>query len=232
MRDFENYFELPLDNIQVGKPKQLKFFDDGLKRLIGSVDNGSPFVELVQPTQLAYDNLEKSLSETNTSSAQQHSRTLSVDSIIETFIDLISKREAAIRVHFDKNSPEYLEFFPQGITQYFKATKANVKILMDQMCVAIENKLVILGQPLLDEFKLIRADFVKARDLQEKKKGATDENRGSWDDNIIIMKKQFHYNLLTIAREYPGQPEKAKMFFDQSILRLPNHNNGSEENKG
>lgn len=224
MRDFEQYFLGPFDNILVGKPKQLKFCDDARERLIAGVDGGAPFGDLVTPTQTAYDNLYNSLNTTTTSYAQQQSKTLGVDNILASFKTIISKREATIRGLLDVDTPKYQEIFPQGLTQYSKINKSTAPMLMNQFISGITNNVGTLGQAMVDEFSQILTDYTKAREMQELKKGTTDQSRGSWDDCIVIMYKQLNYNLLTIAREYPGQPEKAKMYFDQSILKLKKHN--------
>ena len=223
MRDFEKLFLSSFENIKVGKPKQLKFCDDALKRLISAVGAGAPFSILVSPTQIAFDNLLSSLNTTTSTFAQQQSRTLTVDNILKSFKILISKREATIRGLCDTDTPEYQEIFPQGLTQYTKINKSTAPILMNQLCSGITNNVVVLGQSMLDEFKQLLVDYLKAREMQELKKGTTEQGRSSWDECIAIMYLQFNYNLLTIAREYPGQPEKAKIYFDQNILRLHKH---------
>lgn len=223
---FEKLFMLPLENIEVGRDKQLKFYGDSLNRLKQNVTNGAPFGDLVAPTETAYTNLRDNRADANSSYAQQQGKTITVDNVISKFKTTVSKREAAVRVNFDKETAGYQEFFPLGLTQYSKITKATAYTLMSQFVAAAQSNVIVTGQALLDEFTLLRADFVKARDKQEEVKGAADDKRTVWDVNSEIMKDQIHYNALTIAREYRGHPEKAGVYFDQSILRLKEYTYG------
>lgn len=94
---------------------------------------------MIPPTEAAYINLRDNLTDTAVSFNLQQSKTVSVDSILESFKKTILKREAAIRVHFDKPTPEYQEFFPHGLTQYTKITKATATVLFHQLVVAAQN---------------------------------------------------------------------------------------------
>jgi hypothetical protein len=226
MINFEIFFRPSLIGIKVGRDKQLKFYGDSLNRLKQNVTNGAPFGDLVAPTETAYTNLRDNRADANSSYAQQQGKTITVDNVIATFKTTVSKREAAVRVNLDKETAGYQEFFPLGLTQYSKITKATAYTLMSQFIVAAQNNVSVTGQALLDEFTLLRTDFVKARDRQEEVKGATDDKRTVWDVNSEIMKDQIHYNALTIAREYRGHPEKAGVYFDQTILRLKEYTNG------
>jgi hypothetical protein len=152
MRNFEIFFRPSLIGIKVGRDKQLKFYGDSLNRLKQNVTNGAPFGDLVAPTETAYTNLRDNRADANSSYAQQQGKTITVDNVIATFKTTVSKREAAVRVNLDKETAGYQEFFPLGLTQYSKITKATAYTLMSQFIVAAQNNVSVAGQALLDEF--------------------------------------------------------------------------------
>jgi hypothetical protein len=218
MRNFENYFEPPLESVRASKDDQVRFFEGHVNSLIQAVANGAPFAALIVPTQTALTNLKVSWSGTTTNLAQQEAKTLAVDNLIDLIKQTISRREAVVLVHFDKSSVEYREFYPNGKQEYTSASKSNIEALMDQFISAANNHKAVTGIPLYDEVNALRTQYLAARAEQLQQKENTSDKRSSWDDALPVMKDLVFYNLLTIAREYRGLPAKARLFFDQSII--------------
>jgi hypothetical protein len=218
MRSFENYFEPPLEGLVVGKDSQVRFYESHLNSLMQAVANGAPFADLITPTQTAFTNLKESWSGTTIHLARQEAKTLAVDNLIELIKQTLSKREAAVLYKVDKTSVEYREFYPNGKMEYSTASKSNIEALLDQFISAANNHKAITGDALYTEVNALRTQYVAARATQLQQKENTSDKRSSWDELLPVMKGQIFYNLLSIAREYLGQPEKARLYFDQSIL--------------
>ena len=78
-----------------------------------------------------------------------------------------------------------------------------------------------LGAPLTAEFTAIRSSFEAARGSQVGEKGAVSTARGTVKTTRTALQLQLLDNLLMLAKEFKGQPEKAAEFFDQSKLEDP-----------
>ena len=228
MKNLEYYFEDPYDNLEVGKDKVVEFYDHHRNSLINQVALGAPFAGLVDPTNSAVENLKESLSSTTTNIALQKAKTLTVDDYIELFVGKAKEFEVNVRVFFKKTTPTYLEFYPQGMKPFNNVNKGSINKLMVQVVSAFKTHQDVLGAEFYDELNQIYTDFNVARDLQEQKMNDTKSTRSSWDDRLEVMKQQAFKNLLLIAIEYRGKPEKAKLFFDQSILHARHHKTDSE----
>jgi hypothetical protein len=228
MTNLRKFLESPFRRLKVSRDKIFKFFEDHLNRLIQAVDNGEPFAGLVAATQSAFDNLKLSLGSHSSTLAQKESKTMTVDLVIEEFKTAIKLREANILIHFSKDSPVYQEFFPHGKTEYNNANKASIERLMTQIITAIDNHKSELGQPLLDEFLALQTAYITARNEQLKKMEDAGTKTDSWESSLEIMQMQAFRNLLTIALQYMGEPDKIELFFTESLIRARHYNHEGE----
>ncbi len=223
MRNIESYAENPFENLGAGHDKFVKFHGDHRNRLHQAVLNGEPFEGLLQETDLRYANLLKSHSATRTSGTQLMSRTVNVDQILELFKKKILKSESYVLTRFEKSSAEYREFFPNGRSGYNNINKGNVDTLFDQAILAFSNHKDILGEQLPGEFMALKAEYDQARDQQLQQKENKGNSGNTWAEDLKAMNDQTFVNLLMIARENLGHPERMRQYFDQSILISRNH---------
>ncbi len=75
-----------------------------------------------------------------------------------------------------------------------------------------------LGSDLLTEFTDLRTSFASVRGGQVQEKGKAREQVRLTRRPLEI---QLTDNLLTLAKQFVGQPERAAEFFDQSLLEDP-----------
>jgi hypothetical protein len=219
MRNISNYFELPFENIIVGRPQTLRFFEDHNGRLAQAVAEGEPFGDLVTPTKTAFEKLRDSLGATEATFAEQQGATISVDDMINEFKTAVVDGEIIVLGKFKKTSSQYQRFYPQGLTQYSKINKGTATTLMLQYKKAAYDYKGDLGQPFYDQIELIYTNYLAVRSGQILLKESTSARRTDWDVNLDIMKDQAFENILVIARANRGKPQVARRYFTQSILR-------------
>ncbi len=223
------YAALPLENIQVGRDLIVEFFNDHFNRTKQATATGAPFGELLTPFEECLARLTASKTGTAVNLAQQGSDTMTVDNLIQQFKDSISALEPKVMVHFPKGSVQYHEFFPQGKSAYNRITKGNIDNLFATVLAASENHKDQLGQALKDEFATLQSNYIIARNKQLEKKGSTSSTRSAWDDNLEEIKDLAFHNLLMIADHHRGQPEKIRLYFDQSIITLDKHKQAGDD---
>ncbi len=223
MKLLENYAELPFDAIKVGRDLIVEFFNDHFNRIKQASGSGAPFDELLTPFEECLTRLTASKTGTAVNLAQQGSDTMTVDNLIQQFKDSVTALEPKVMVHFPKGSVQYHEFFPQGKRAYSHITKGNIDNLFATVITAAENHKDQLGQALKDEFVALQNNYMVARNKQLEKKGSTSSTRSAWDDNLEEIKDLAFHNLLMIADHHRGQPEKIRLYFDQSIITLDKH---------
>jgi len=218
MKNIERYLELPFENIEVSKEKICYFFESHESSLSYWVDKGMPFSDLLAPTTLAVSNLRACIGEAKVSITQQKATTFTTDECRDMFVSFAKKNEAYIKFTFGKESAEYLEFYPQGLKPFNNITKKTINALMDQQLMSYKKYIPQLSQAKYDEILDIVTMYKAAHTEQAEKKTETKDKQYSWDDYLAKMKDQAFINLLTIAKEFRGQPEKIKLFFDTSLI--------------
>ena len=231
MRKINVYAICPFDNILASRDNTVKFFSDHGDRLHQAVINGEPYDDLLVATDSKLAALKLSHSNTRITRTYLLARTKGVDAIMEEFETKILKYEANVLTFFDKDSPEYTEFFPHLRTEYSHLTKGNVETLFDQVITAFTNHKSELGPEFLEEFVKLKASYVAARAAQQQQKELKGTSIMSWEDALYEMADQAFDNLLSICKNNRRHPEKLANYFDQSIITPRKHTKADVEPK-
>ena len=211
---FKNHF----DTGRVSDDNLKKFAQDHIERLVANNVNGQ-YSAMHQATLLAYNDYYGAISSEDIHFAVQQSRTKRVDMIIEEFKKSVSQKEGAVRAQYGTDSPEYQEFFPLGLTEYSQAIKANIETLMLRLVAGFTAYQSTLGNGLLAQFKDIHTRYMIARQEQLQQIGTVDADKSKTADTRSVLEVQLMKNILVLAAEYIGMPERGNDFFDQSIIR-------------
>ena len=225
--NLENFFEIQFDDPNINRQQLRKFTEDHLKRLATN-NTANLYDQLLTDTQDAYEDYFGALNDHDTNSAVQQSRTKSMNNVLSQFIALVSKRAGLITNFFDKDSPEYQEFFPHMLTEYSRAGLENVETLMTRMVNAATKHAATVGVALSAEFAALKTAFLTARGQQLTQKTMVDQSSDSSNTTRDTLEVQLTKNLLTIALNNIGNAAAAKLFFDQSIINRPKHNDNKE----
>lgn len=217
MIDLEKFFRNHFDSQKLSDAAIRKFTEDHLQRLAAEDEMGR-YTALLSATKDAYDAYFGSLSEEDTRFAVQQSLTSSMNRVVEEFKKTISQKEGIVRGTFGADSPVYQEFFPKGLTEYSRATLAEIETLMNRIITAAQEHADQLGEAFVSLFSDIRARFVAAREAQLKKFGEVQEHKKRTATNRDALEEQLMVNVLTLARDNVGDPAVVSRYFDQTIL--------------
>ncbi len=144
--------------------------------------------------------------------------TIRKDAALDRFRKSVRRGEGLVRGNYGKDSSEYEEFFPYGLTEYDKANLANVGTLMARMVAAGDKHRAVLGDDFVREFEDIQVEFTDVRKRQLEKKGEVVESKADTAATRDVLEARLMKNLLFIAADNIGHPERASQFFDLSIL--------------
>jgi hypothetical protein len=193
------------------------FVDDFLKR--ASINNKEGmYDELLLETKLKYEVYFGTITSEDTNFALQQSYTKMVDRELDKFKNLLRRRSGLVISEWGKESPEYQEFFPLGITEYTSMGKNNAEKLMTRILNAFKNHSAIFGNTVVTEFTDALNKYTATRDNQLGKKGEVSGDKQQTADNRIALEMQMQYNVLTIARNNIGKPENMKLYFTEGLL--------------
>ena len=211
---FKNHF----NTAKISDDNLRKFANDHVARITANNGNGAYTQMLQITTQLAAD-YDKAIKEEDSIFATQQGNTVKTDQIIDTFKKTISQREGTIRGEFGVNSAEYQEFFPQGLTEYSTATKGNIETLLQRLLDKLQKYVNVFGNNLYTIFETIQTNYQAARNEQLITMGNVDMLKSKVASTRDALEAQLMKNILLLAVEFMGNPERADDFFDQSIIR-------------
>jgi hypothetical protein len=218
MLNLEKFFQNHFNSKRISDLNLKKFTEIHIQRLAAN-NGGGEFIEMITSITDAYNGYFGSLTEEDSKYAVQQGLTISVYNIVDTFKSAISRKEGLIRSQYGKDSSEYQEFFPLGVTEYSNATLANIESLMTRFVSAAARHSAVLGQALADEFTEYLDTFKEAREAQLSKIGEVAESRTDSTAKRDDVEIELYKNLHKIALMFPCEVERCMDFFDQSFIK-------------
>jgi hypothetical protein len=214
----ERLFENPFSDKRIINVRLANFANDCLNRLTNNNSGGSytDLINLLTPTAQALDN---ELGQVATALSMQKSKTSTVNNVIDDFRKRMSDLNGVIAHKlggFDK--PAFLEFYPQGITEYSKASKPKMPILMKRIKTAATAHAATLGADIATELQAFEPAFENARNSQQQTKGSVDENRSDRSAARRNVEEALVKIVHNIAERFPGNVQQCMSFFDFSLL--------------
>ncbi len=134
------------------------------------------------------------------------------------FNAFIRQKEGTIKGQFGETSEPYIQFFPDGLSVYNKATDLKYKQLIDNIIARATQYQAQLGVAFLNDATTLGNAYKNAEDSQTTEKGDVSNAEDTLAAARIELTTQLTINALTIALQFPLQPEKVTVYFDTSLL--------------
>jgi len=225
--NMETFFKNHFNTKEISDDNLRKFAEIHLQRMAAK-NGGGEFTTMITDTTTAYTNYFGSMSDEDIKFAIQQGLTIAVNNAVENFKKAVSQKEGLVRATFGKDSREYQEFFPLGVTEYSKATLQNVEMLMQRFVGAANRYSVQLGAALETEFQGYLTAFTSARTSQLLKLGEVADSKTDTSFKRDDVENELMKNVHLIGAMYVGDINTCMDFFDQSFVR-DGSNGGDEE---
>ena len=212
-RIFEDLF----DDKEISVSELVNFSSDGIER-IDANNPGNAFNAILSATKTKHDALEDAVNALKTNVAQREGRTIDMNDVVADFKKKVSKVEGLISYTFGRESGTYQEFYPRGRTEYTNMSIEDSEALMERFFTAVDNHASDLPPAVKTDFEKLLSDFEAARKEQLKEKGETGGSRDDVNEAKTALQLQWTENVLTISLKFVGQPAKAAVYFNQSLL--------------
>ena len=221
----ETFFKNHFDTDKISDDNLRKFSEVHLQRLAAK-NTGGEFTQTITDTTDAYNLYFGKINDEDTKFAVQQGLTIAVNNAITNFKAAVSRRAGLVLSAFGKESPQYQEFFPLGLTEYSGATMQNVETLMNRMVTSSTKYSAQLTPAVSTEFQGFLTTYTTARAAQLLKIGEVTDAKSSTNQNRDVVEVQLMKNVLSIASMFVGKVNECVDFFDQSFIR---DGNGEEE---
>jgi len=216
MLKFESVFKNHFESNKISDDNLAKFALDHISRLQASAE---PALQaLVTEVGSAHADFTNRVSNEDQKTVQRISLTHTTDELIQDFKAEVSRQEGLIRSMFGKDTPEYLLFFPQGVSEYANAVKANVQTLMERIDATMQAHANVLPQTVVSRFSTLSEDYRLSRSNQLQRAGDVSTGKASTASMRTALELALLRSMHTIAASYPGNVVQCTAFFDQSII--------------
>jgi hypothetical protein len=218
MMDLKRLFKNHFDTKEISDDNLRKFAEIHLERLSAN-NTAAQFTAMITATTTAYQDYFGAMTNEDTRFAIQQGLTITMKNIVEDFKKSVSQKEGLIRGNFGKESAEYQEFFPAGLTEYSSATLANIELLMKRMAASTTTHQATLGVALVGDFEAKLTAFKNARQAQLVKIGEVAESKTGTSTKRDGIENELMKNVHLIASMFIGDVDRCMDFFDQSFIR-------------
>ena len=225
MINLETFFRNHFDTQFISDDKMDLFAQDHIARLKAN-NPENIYGPVIINTETAYNGYFSSKTNESISAAQKEAATVNVEKYAKEFVDMVSMKEGIVRGTWGKESAQYQEFYPHGITEYTKATRATMNELMNRYLQAATNYAAELPANFIDSFNTIINNYKTSRNLQLGKMGDVSGDKLETAQNRDILETQLMSNVLLIANNNIGNIDVMKVYFTQHYIQRNGRSQG------
>lgn len=229
MMNPEKFFELQFNDADFSDERFSMFAEVHASRLEGN-NPGGKYTPLITPTLALSSAFKTALAEKHFLRSEREGATLTVDNVMENFKKFVLKTEQLIAYTFDKNSVVYQEFYPHGTPEYSNITKTTASDLIANMKSACQKHAASLPPAVVSQMESLASDYDTARRAQLEKSASIEGKQDESGATRAALELQLTKNLLTLALDFIGQPDKCHTYFQTSLLKA--YRNASLEGNG
>lgn len=211
---FGNPFDLPT----IRDNRLAEFTRDHIERLRSAHQAGG-YQAMLAATEAAYTACFGTLTAKDLAKAEREGLTQTTREALAAFKSALPDLEATVRLAFGKGSATYASFFPQGLTEYHRATLTTAPTLMQRLTKEFTTHESKLGLPMKTRFVNLQEGFLAARAAQQEKKGRVSALKAESQETRSALERQLWKNALLLAADHLDQPEAMKIFFDPTRLK-------------
>ncbi len=217
MEKFNAFFANPFEDLRITDLRLKNFTDDHIQKMTAA-NTGTRFTTYISATQTALAAFVLTLVGEESHVAARMSRTENVTAILKQFKKLVRTKEPVIRAAFESQPTIITEFFPNGKTEYGRATVGNASILMERLVGVITARAAALPTGFVTQFNDIKTQFNTARTEQQDEKGHVSNVKAISSAERTNLVKQLYKNLVNIAAICINNPAEGAALFDDSLL--------------
>ncbi len=212
--DPSRYFEIEFASKNLSTHSLLDFTHDHIHRLASHNAKGQ-HDEILSDTASCYEALGGKDATEQTKLAVQKARTSRKTAQREVIHEQLSRIEGGLHSEFHRSSPEYLEFFPQGLSELRRSPEAGLLSLLDRLVTASQTH----TPDKFATFTTLRDDWKKVYDAASEGRAAKRGTGGSRAEAKEALQLQLTRNLHILGLHYLGKPAMADALFDTSRLK-------------
>lgn len=217
MIELIKYFRILFLSERLSRERLKDFTEDHIQRLNAS-NPGGIFTAILTAVTTAYNNYFGDLSSESLNIAVQKGKTQAMNESRTALLKNLSDNEKLIAFTYRSNQPVYLEFYPQGLSEYYDADLPTLETISERYKTVLGNHAADFAPAFVTEYNTLQGTYVSNRSAQQAAMGSVSGERSDLSGTKNALALQLTTNLLTIALQYVGNESKCEVYFNQAIL--------------
>ena len=183
-------------------------------------NNGGAYTNLISILTPPYNAMQELISSVDVALGIQKGKTLTLNEFMTLFKKKLSVQEGVIANAVGGfATPAYMEFYPNGVSEYTSASKTNLPVLISRINAAATAHVAELGAALTATLQAFETEWQLKRSQQVQQKGNVDNNRTARSQARVDLETALVTVVHTIGSMFPGDAEQCIMFFDFTLLK-------------
>lgn len=217
MRDLSRTLVNPFDDDDISMAELLAFSTDHLQRMIAN-NPGALFNTRITATTTSLSVVENCTTDDQTKLGLRKAKKMAKDAFRKALPGNVAKLAGVVMAKYGDKSPEMAECFPQGRAVFSSCTDDMVANHLAAMRNGLMNHQGDLGAPVVGDANGLLSTWTVVYAASESSTGSkttTEAGKAAARQNLQL---ELFKNLLTIALNFPRQPDSLALYMQQSLL--------------
>lgn len=198
--------------------------DDVIAKLTNG-NTGGVFNSILNPLVAAMVPFKAELGDVDTSKNTLLGKTQTVDGFIASFKTFMKENYIAIAAKLGNDkAPAFLEFYPNGKTEYSNITKTKMPTITTRLNTAATSNSAALGATLTAQLQGFSTQWIALRKQQLDNKAVLKTNRTERSTARVNVENSLLAAVRFVANKYLGDVAQCMTFFNFSLLEGVHHN--------
>jgi len=217
MRDLHIWLTNPFDDPKISMAELLAFTTDHLERM--TVAGLTVLAPRIMATTTALDGVSDSFTDDETKLGLRKASKQAKAAYRDALPAAVGKMAVAVEVKFGEKSKEFVECFPHGRTVFSQCTDDEVANHLQTLINGVTNHQVQLSVQTVTDATALLTGWTAVWSPSESSSGAKVATISAKNAARAALQLELFKNLLTLALNFPRQPEQLDLYMQQSLLQ-------------
>lgn len=217
MIDLHRFLTNPFDDPGISIDELLAFTTDHQQRMTAN-NTGGFLTARITATNTALGVLGTTVTDDQTKLAIRKARKQAKDDFRKSLPDGVGKIYGAVIAKYGPNGVETTECFPEGRGVFAKSTDDRLANQLQTLINGVTAHQADLGAPLVADATALLTGWNAVYSTSESSAGAKTTTQAAKNAARASLQLELFKNLLTIALQFPRQPEQVDVYMQQSLL--------------
>jgi len=217
MLDLHKYFSNPFNDERISTDELVAFGTDHLARLIAN-NPAAVFTARITATTTALNGMGGAFTDDKTKLALRKSKKQAKDAFRAALPAAIGKIYGAVQAQFGDAGAQMTECFPQGRSVFTSCTDGALAGELQTLVNGVTDYQTQLGAPVVAAATALLTGWTAVFQTSETSTGSKSTTQLAKNNARLALQLELFKNLLTLALNFPDQPDQLDVYMQQSLL--------------